>query len=92
MGSRISKELRSNADVVARPGRPVGGSTLVNLTLTSAQRWNGLGASFSIKNALNRPYAVPASVVRNDREGAVLDTLQMDGRTFWLQLSWDFWR
>jgi iron complex outermembrane receptor protein len=92
MGSRITKELRDDLDIVVRPGRPVGGTTLVNLTLTSAQRWNGIGASFSIKNALNRQYAVPASVVRFQNDAAVLDTMQMDGRSFWLQVSWDFWR
>ncbi|MCV2353894.1 TonB-dependent receptor [Paucibacter sp. B2R-40] len=92
LGSRISKELRDGDDIVVRPGRPVGGTTLVNLTLTSAQRWYGLGASFSIKNALNRRYAVPASIALHANEGAVLDTMQMDGRTFWLQVSWDFWR
>ena len=92
LGPRITKELRDRADIVVRPGRPVGGTTLVNLTVTSAQRWNGMGASFSIKNALNRQYAVPSSVVGNARADVLLDTMQMDGRTYWLQMSWDFWR
>ncbi|MCV2370927.1 TonB-dependent receptor plug domain-containing protein [Roseateles oligotrophus] len=91
-GSRITKELRNDADVVIRPGRPLGGITLFNLTLTSAQRWNGIGASFSIKNALNRQFELPTSITRHELDGLVLDAMQMDGRTYWLQLSWDFWR
>ncbi|MBT9491172.1 MAG: TonB-dependent receptor [Paucibacter sp.] len=91
-GARITKELRDNADIVVRPGRPLGGITLLNLTLTTAQRWNGVGAAFSIKNALDRRYAVPSSIARHDNEGAVLDSMEMDGRTFWVQLSWDFWK
>jgi outer membrane receptor protein involved in Fe transport len=92
LGRRITKELRDDELIVVRPGRPLGGITLANLTFSSAQRWNGVGASFSIKNALNRQYEVPASIVRNEREGLVLDTMEMDGRSFWLQLTWDFWR
>ncbi|WP_263533041.1 TonB-dependent receptor plug domain-containing protein [Paucibacter sp. TC2R-5] len=92
LGSRITKELRNSDNVMVRPGRPVGGTSFFNLTLTSAQRWNGVGASLSIKNALNRQFEVPASVVRNTREGMALDTMQMDGRTYWLQVSWDFWK
>ncbi len=91
-GSRITKELRDSDLIVVRPGRPMGGVTLLNLTLTSAQRWNGIGASFSIKNALDRHYEVPTSIVRHAREGMVLDSMEMDGRSYWLQLTWDFWR
>lgn len=91
-GSRITQQLRDNAGIVVRPGRRLGGITLVNLTLTSAQRWNGVGASFSIKNAFDRRYEVPASTTWHRDDGAVLDSMPMDGRTFWLQLSWDFWR
>ncbi len=92
IGARNTQELRDDNRILVREGRPVAGVSLLNLTLTSARTWYGIGAAFSIKNALNRRYEVPAADPRYSDKGALLDTLEMDGRSFWLQLSLDFWR
>jgi outer membrane receptor protein involved in Fe transport len=92
IGARTTQELRDDDRILVREGRPIGGVSLLNLSLTSSRTWYGIGAVLSIKNALNRRYEVPAADPRYSDNGAVLDTLAMDGRTFWLQLSLDFWR
>jgi len=92
LGRRITQELRDDDGIVTREGRPLAGASLLNLTLSSAQGWHGLNWSIGIKNALNQRYEVPASTVRSDGNGAVLDTMAMDGRHFFVQLSWDAWR
>ncbi|MFY7865905.1 TonB-dependent receptor plug domain-containing protein [Roseateles sp.] len=92
IGNRLTLPLRDSNLVVIREGRPIGGVSLLNLTLSSTRTWYGLGATFSVKNALDRRYEVPAADTRYAGTDRVLDTMAMDGRTFWLQLSLDFWR
>lgn len=92
LGARITKDVRDSDYVVIRPGRLLPGTGLINVTLTSAQKWNGIATSFSIKNLLNKQYQVPSSAVRVSDAGDILDANQMDGRSFWLQLTYDFWR
>lgn len=60
------------------------GYTLANLTLTADHFLRGLSASASIRNLFDHRYFAVAP------GGFVQDTLQMDGRNFWLQLRYDF--
>jgi outer membrane receptor protein involved in Fe transport len=60
------------------------GYTLANLTFSTERPINGIGASFSIKNLFNRHYVSVAPA------GLAQDTLQMDGRNFWLQFDYTF--
>ncbi|MEJ6004569.1 TonB-dependent receptor [Paucibacter sp. AS339] len=92
VGPRLTQELRDSNHIQVREGRRIGGVSLLNLSLTSTRTWYGIGAVLSVKNALDRRYEVPAADTRYSDSGAVLDTMAMDGRTFWLQLSMDFWR
>jgi len=61
----------------------LGGYTLTNLTFSSEQPIHGIGASLSIRNLFDRDYAAVAP------GGFTQDTLQMDGRNVWLQLTYD---
>ena len=61
-----------------------GGYTLTNLTFSSEQSLYGLNASLSIRNLFDRKYVSVAPT------GLAQDTLQMDGRNFWLQMTYDF--
>jgi len=92
MGPRPAMPITDDNNIVIREGRSVGGATLFNWTLSSTRSWNGLSASFSVKNVFDHRYEVPAATVRVADNGAVLDTIQMDGRSFWLQLNYAFWR
>lgn len=65
-------------------GRRLGGFTLNHLTLSSARNWHGLSASFSIRNLFDRHYEVVAPT-----DWPQMDSLRMDGRTYWLQLNYD---
>jgi len=67
-------ELRHNA----------AGYTVANLTFSSEKSYAGLRGSFSIRNLFDRQYVTVAS------SGMVQDTLQMDGRNFWLQVDYSF--
>ena len=60
------------------------GYTVANLTFSSERPINGVSASFSIKNLFDRQYFAVAP------SGLVQDTLQMDGRNFWLQVDYSF--
>lgn len=91
LGRRITQELRDGDGIVFREGRSLPASSLLNLTLSSAQRWHGLNWSASIKNVLNRRDEVPSSSVRFNENGAVLDSMVMNGRNYVVQLSWDVW-
>ncbi|ACT50176.1 TonB-dependent receptor plug domain-containing protein [Methylovorus glucosotrophus] len=58
--------------------------TLVNLTLVSRQVIPNLEVSASLKNLLDRDYAVAASSYM------LPDRIAQNGRTFWLQCIYDF--
>jgi outer membrane receptor protein involved in Fe transport len=60
------------------------GYTVANLTFSSEHPVSGLSTSFSIKNLFDRHYFSVAP------SGHTQDTLQMDGRNFWLQLDYSF--
>ena len=60
------------------------GYTVANLTLTSVEAVKGFSTSFSIRNLFDRDYVSVAP------SGLVQDTLQMDGRNFWLQVDYGF--
>lgn len=90
LGPRMTSEIRDDADYsVTREGRWIGGVSLVNLTLSSAKTWHGWSAIVSVKNVFDRRFEAVSPRVFSSG-GAVLDSLQMDGRSFWLQLSYDW--
>ncbi|CAK0779379.1 iron complex outermembrane recepter protein [Gammaproteobacteria bacterium] len=62
----------------------LGSYTLANLTFTADHFLRGLSLSASVRNLFDRRYAAVAP------SGFVQDALQMDGRTVWLQLQYDF--
>lgn len=62
----------------------IGGYTLTNLTLTSDRLVPHLDVSFSIRNLFNREYADAAP------DYNVQNTLRQDGRSYWLQMIYDF--
>ncbi len=88
LGERITKEIRDDDDVVTREGRSLGGTALMNVTLSNNRKWHGLSAIFSIKNIFDNRYEAvsPRTFSSSD---TFLDTMQMDGRTFWLQVTYD---
>jgi len=103
LGRRIANPITNpdsndNFVIVANPGRQLGGTTLFNLTLSSPKNKNGFSGIFSIKNVTNRKLEVVSPKEFNASDdsgnyipgGAVIDTITMDGRTFWLQLNYDF--
>ena len=69
--------------------RQVSGTTLANLTFSSERKWHGLSASLSIRNLFDNPYDAVSPFGWRPASGISQDTLQMDGRTFWLQLNYD---
>lgn len=76
LGSRLTDERRR-----------LGGVALANLTLSSERKWYGLSASFSIRNLFDRDYEVVSPFTW--APGTGIDSLRMDGRTYWLQLNYD---
>lgn len=56
---------------------------LTNLTFSSMRDYHGMNASFSIRNLFDQDYVAVAP------QGYVQDTLKMDGRNVWLQLTYD---
>jgi iron complex outermembrane receptor protein len=63
-------------------GRNLGSYTLANLTVT-ADLPHGLSASATLRNLLDKHYLAVTS-------GLTQDVLEMDGRSFWLNLTYDF--
>ncbi|MCG2578221.1 TonB-dependent receptor [Dechloromonas sp. XY25] len=76
VGSRLTAERRR-----------LGGVALANLTFSSERNWHGLSASFSIRNLFDRDYEVVSPFTW--APGTGIDSLRMDGRTYWLQLNYD---
>lgn len=64
----------------------LGSYTLTNLTFSSERTYQGVGANLSIRNLFDRDYKAVAP------GGFEQDSMQMDGRTLWLQLTYDFWK
>lgn len=79
LGSRITPDTRST----------LGGVTLTNLTFSSERKWHGFSGIFSIRNLFDREYQVVAWLPK-DPNGQYRETLRMDGRSYWVQLSYDF--
>ena len=76
LGSRLTDERRR-----------LGGVALANLTFSSERKWNGLSASFSIRNLFDRDYDVVSPFTW--APGTGIDALRMDGRTYWFQINYD---
>ena len=76
LGSRLTAERRR-----------LGGVALANLTFSSERKWHGLSASFSIRNLFDRDYEVVSPFTW--APGTGIDTLRMDGRTYWFQINYD---
>lgn len=81
---RTGLELQYTGERLTESQAHVGGDTLANLTFTADHFLRGLSASASIRNLFDHRYFAVAP------GGYVQDTLQMDGRNFWLQLQYDF--
>lgn len=70
--------------------RRLGGVTLANLTLSSERKWYGFSALFSVRNLFDRQYDVVSPFDWRPDSDIPQDTLRMNGRTYWFQLSCDF--
>lgn len=70
--------------------RRLSGYSLLHLTLSSQQKWHGWSAIFSVRNALNQSYDAVSPFDWRPDSGLPQDSLRMDGRTYWLQLAYDF--
>ncbi|MDI1300188.1 TonB-dependent siderophore receptor [Methylotenera sp.] len=81
---RTGVEVQTTSSRYTEKRMLAAGYTVANLTFSSEHPVNGLNASFSIKNLFDRHYVSVAPV------GLVQDTLQMDGRNFWLQVDYSF--
>lgn len=62
----------------------LGGYTMANLTLTTERLIPGASVSMTLRNLFDKDYAVVAPA------GILPDKLEMDGRTFWLNMTYDF--
>lgn len=78
-GSRLTLERRR-----------VSSTTLANLTFSSMRKWYGISSSLSIRNLFDRKYDVVSPFGWRPDSDISQDTLRMDGRTYWLQLNYDF--
>lgn len=88
-GWRTGLEAQYLGQRLTATRRQLPGVTLFNLTFSSDRKWYGFSASASIRNLFDTRYEVVAPHVRT-LNGVTNDSLQMDGRTFWLQLQYDF--
>lgn len=88
-GWRTGLEVQYLGQRLTETRRQLPGVTLASLTFSSDRKWYGLSASASIRNLFDRRYEAVAPYVRS-LNGLTHDSLQMDGRTFWLQLQYDF--
>ena len=70
--------------------RRLGGVSLANMTLSSERKWYGFSALLSVRNLFDRRYDVVSPFDWRPDSDIPQDTLRMDGRTYWLQLSCDF--
>jgi iron complex outermembrane receptor protein len=76
LGSRLTAERRR-----------LEGVALANLTFSTERKWHGMSASFSIRNLFDRNYEVVSPFTW--APGTGIDSLRMDGRTYWVQLNLD---
>ncbi len=76
LGSRLTAERRR-----------LEGVALANLTFSTERKWYGMSASFSIRNLFDRDYEVVSPFAW--APGTGIDSLHMDGRTYWMQLNLD---
>ena len=76
LGSRLTAERRR-----------LEGVALANLTFSTEHKWHGMSASFSIRNLFDRNYEVVSPFTW--APGSGIDSLRMDGRTYWMQLNLD---
>jgi len=67
--------------------RRLGAYALVNLTLSSERKWQGWSAILSVRNVLDRHYEAVSPF--DWAPGSGRDALRMDGRTYWLQVTYD---
>lgn len=86
---RVGMEAQYTGSRLTLERRPLGAVTLANLTLSSERKWNGLSASLSVRNLFNRSYEAVSPFDWRPDIGLPQDALRMDGRTFWLQISYD---
>ena len=70
--------------------RRLGGVSLANMTLSSERKWYGFSALLSVRNLFDRRYDVVSPFDWRPDSNIPQDTLRMDGRTYWFQLSCDF--
>ncbi|GBG15231.1 iron complex outermembrane recepter protein [Novimethylophilus kurashikiensis] len=80
---RSGLELQYTGSRRTKGNNELGSYTLANLTFTTERPVYGLGASLSLRNVFDRNYAAVAP------DGLTQDSLPMDGRNVWLQLTYD---
>lgn len=80
---RTGLELQYTSTRRTESDQRLGGYALANLTFSSAHPIDGIGASLSVRNLFDRRYSAVAP------GNFTQDSLQMDGRNFWLQLTYD---
>lgn len=90
IGQRLAlvQEAWSSGEVPEQ--RRLGGVTLANLTLSSERKWYGFSAIVSVRNLFDRRYEAVSPFDWRPASDLPQDTLRMDGRTYWFQLSCDF--
>lgn len=90
---RTGMEVQYTGARLTENRREIGATTIANLTFTTEHAWHGLSASLSIRNLFDNEFDVVAPFVQQSASsGYVQDTLKMDGRNFWLQMTYDFWK
>lgn len=89
---RAGMEMQYLGPRITAAGNETASATVANLTFTSDRPWRGLSASLSIRNLFDNEYQAVAPFVQVSPGGYVQDTLEMDGRSFWLQMTYDFWK
>lgn len=82
--------------------KPMSGFAIANATISSERKFEGISFAFTVKNIFDKRYEVPTylpgssiSIDSGPSAGTTYDIsrpdrLRMDGRTFWLQASYDF--
>ncbi|MDH4451468.1 MAG: TonB-dependent receptor [Rhodoferax sp.] len=88
MGPRYTRPVRDDSGAVTRGGRGLDGFFLAHLTATNTRLARGLSVGVGVKNLFNQSYEAVSPKVY-DTGTAVLDSLPMNGRSLWLQLTLD---
>lgn len=86
-GLRVGLETQYLGARLTAERRRLGGVALTNLTFTHDRPWHGVTAAFSVRNLFDRDYEVVSPFTW--APGTGIDSLRMDGRTYWLQLNLD---